>query len=30
MLTRMGLAQPRGITERLQQRLVVLALDATR
>jgi acyl-CoA hydrolase len=29
-LARMGLAQPRGITERLQQRLVVLALDATR
>jgi len=29
-LTRMRLAQPRGITERLEQRLVVLALDATR
>jgi acyl-CoA hydrolase len=29
-LARMGLAQPRGITERLEQRLVVLALDATR
>jgi hypothetical protein len=29
-LARMGLAQPRGISERLQQRLVVLALDATR
>jgi len=26
----MRLAQPRGITERLQQRLVELALDATR
>jgi len=29
-LTRMGLAQPRRLAERLQQRLVVLALDATR
>jgi acyl-CoA hydrolase len=28
-LTRMGLAQPRRLTDRLQQRLVVLALDAT-
>jgi acyl-CoA hydrolase len=28
-LTRMGLAQPRGAAEWLQQRLVVLALDAT-
>jgi len=29
-LARMGLAQPRGPAERLQQRLVVLGLDATR
>jgi hypothetical protein len=29
-LARMGLAQPRGVSERLQQRLLVLALDATR
>ena len=29
-LARMGLARPRGITEHLEQRLVVLALDATR
>ena len=29
-LARMGLAQPRGIAERLERRLVVLALDATR
>jgi hypothetical protein len=29
-LTRMGLAQPRNLAERLQQRLVVLALQATR
>jgi len=28
-LTRMGLAQPRRLADRLQQRLVVLALDAT-
>jgi hypothetical protein len=29
-LARMGLVQPRGIAERLEQRLVVLALEATR
>jgi hypothetical protein len=29
-LTRLGLAQPRNLAERLQQRLVVIALDATR